>query len=130
MAQFSTVTMAQFSTVTDKKQASDPKDLKNDILMLATKDIDEELEPWENSSGLDCGVSDAKWTVTFAEPEIDYGPLEGQEKKGTPPSRRRPTISCPAPTEKFCGRTWTGSWSWGEIPRARNGGSISGVEPP
>lgn len=66
------------------EQASDPANLENTTLMLATDDADgSEEDMWENAADLPCGLSDAEWTTTFTNPRLEYSNVEGIDYKIT-----------------------------------------------
>lgn len=67
-----------------QKEASDPTDLDNSLLMLVTDSGESpEDHQWKNNASLDCGISDAEWTVTFSDPRIEAVAQEGAEYKAT-----------------------------------------------
>lgn len=67
-----------------EKDASDPKDLENSVLMLATDNADNpEDDKWKNDANLECGISDAEWTVTFSDPRVEPIPADGVDSMGT-----------------------------------------------
>lgn len=66
------------------KGASDPENLENSVLMLATNSGDNPKEDtWQNSADLECGISDGEWTVTFSDPRIEAISEAGTEYKVT-----------------------------------------------